>query len=146
MRVDRFSLERHKGPEESWPLRSRLFLDGQPTRIRLWGHYLRHQFEIPAGYILICDDDCQFEEVTHFSLVSRKMRLMSWRFAGWVYCSFAVSSLRWLDDRHLKVLFSGGDDDPFLLTIRRWNIPYLHPRLALRRMKAWRDAHLERSL
>src|SRR5205823_12073097 len=42
--IRRFALEQHEGSYENWPLRSRLFFDGEPTRIYLPGYVLLHQF------------------------------------------------------------------------------------------------------
>jgi hypothetical protein len=36
--INRFTLEKHDGPYEKWPLRSRLFLDGKPTDLSLPGY------------------------------------------------------------------------------------------------------------
>src|SRR6266508_3806727 len=43
--IIRFALEKHDGPYETWPLRSRVSLDGKPTDISLPGYTLLHQFE-----------------------------------------------------------------------------------------------------
>ncbi len=73
--ISRFTLEQHDGPYETWPLRSRLFLDGEPTGISLPGYALLHQFETSNGYVLVTDYDCPFEEITNFILVSKQLRL-----------------------------------------------------------------------
>src|SRR5206468_5883961 len=41
--ITRFALEKHDGPYETWPLRSRVSLDGKPTDISLPGYTLLHQ-------------------------------------------------------------------------------------------------------
>lgn len=73
--ISRFSLEQHAGPYDTWPTRSRLLLDGEPTRILLPSYALLSQFEIPDAYILVTDYDCPFEEITSFCLVSKELRL-----------------------------------------------------------------------
>ncbi len=50
--INRFTLETHEGPYANWPVKSRLYLDGQPTRIRLPGYQLLCQYETADGYIL----------------------------------------------------------------------------------------------
>jgi hypothetical protein len=77
--INRFSLERHHGAYEEWPLRTRLYFDGKPTKVRVPGYSILHQFQIPLGYLLVTDCDCPFEETTSFILVSPTLRLLSFR-------------------------------------------------------------------
>jgi hypothetical protein len=125
--ISRFTLENHDGPYETWPLRSRLFLDGLPTDLTLPGYTLLHQFETAQGYVLVTDCDCPHEEVTSFALVSTRLRLQSCRWLGWMYETFLLERLDWRDDRTFIASFCGGRRWRF--TIRRWGIPYLRPRL-----------------
>jgi hypothetical protein len=126
-RIDRFSLETHEGPYEKWPLRSRLFLDGQPTDVRLPGYQLLDQFETPDGYILITDYDCPFEEATNFALVSKSLRLQSCRTIGWMYETYILERIEWQDELRFIAFIHGGC--PWRFTIRSWWIPYIRPRL-----------------
>lgn len=139
-RITRFSLEKHQGPYAKWPLRSRLFVDGQATRIRVPGYSLIHQFEIPRGYLLVTDADCPFEETTSFILLSKSLRLLSCRMLLVPYGSFNLDRLEWIDDSRLWAVFH--DEDYWLVTIRSWGIPFLLPRLRLRRRRHTRS-HLE---
>lgn len=75
--IDRFSLERHEGPYESWPLRTRLSCAGERTALELAGYDLRWQFELDIGYLLITDHDCPFEEIYEIYLLGRDLRLRS---------------------------------------------------------------------
>ena len=127
--IDRFTLEKHDGPYEQWPLRSRLSLDGKLTGISLPGYELLHQFEIPSGYILVTDYDCPHEEFTHFALISKELRLQSCRWLGWMYDTFLLERIEWRDDRSFTAFFCG--NFCFRLTVRSWGIPYLRPRLKL---------------
>ena len=127
MPIDRFSLETHEGPYEKWPVKSRLFLDGQPTRIKLPGYQLLCQYETADGYILITDYDCPFEESTHFALVSKTLRLKSCRMVGWMYETYILARVEWQDERRFTAFIHGGR--PWRFTIRSWGIPYIRPRL-----------------
>src|SRR5262245_24596838 len=102
--INRFSLEKHEGPYEKWPLRSRLFSNGERTGISLPGYSLLQQFETPYGFVLVSDFDCPFEKTTAFSFISPQMRLLSCRWLGWMYTSCRF-------------------------TIRSWGIWYIRPRL-----------------
>jgi hypothetical protein len=99
--ISRFTLEQHDGPYETWPLRSRLFFDGEPTGISLPGYALLHQFETSAGYVLVTDYACPFEEITNFILVSKQLRLRSCQSLGCMYASFLLERIEWIDDRTL---------------------------------------------
>src|SRR5262245_51918272 len=127
--IDRFTLEKHDGPYETWPLRSRLSLDGRPTGISLPGYTLLHQFETSNGYIVVTDYDCPFEEITNFALISRRLRLQSCRWIGWMYETFLLERIEWIDARTFTAFFHGNLCCRF--TIRSWGIPYMRPRLKL---------------
>ena len=129
-----FSLEKHSGPYESWPLKTRLLRNGEPISLLLPGYSLLHQFSTEQGFLFITDDDCPMEEVAHFILCDSDLRCVSSRFVGWAYCSFILERVEWLDPRHLLAVFD--HDDPWLVTIRSWGIPYLLPRLKVARMKS----------
>lgn len=123
--IDRFTLETHEGPYETWPVKSRLYLDGHPTPIKLPGYQLRCQYDTADGYILITDYDCPFEESTHFALVSKKLRLKSCRTVGWMYETFMLERVEWQDERRFIAFIHGGQ--PWRFTIRSWGIPYIRP-------------------
>jgi hypothetical protein len=127
--INRFALAKHAGPYETWPLRSRLYLDGEPTGIYLPGYALLHQFETPNGYILVTDYDCPYEEITNFALVSRQLRLQSCRWIGWMYETFLLERIEWIDERTFTAFFCG--NLRCRLTVRSWGIPYIRPRLKL---------------
>jgi len=127
--ISRFALEKHDGPYETWPLRSRLSLDGKPTDISLPGYTLLHQFETSNGYILVTDYDCPYEEITNFALISKQLRLQSCRWLGWMYETFLLERIEWIDDRTFTAFFHG--NLCCRLTVRSWGIPYIRPRLKL---------------
>jgi hypothetical protein len=132
-----FSLETHSGPYESWPLKSRLLRNGQPTHLKLSGYQLLHQFRTDSGFLFVTDYDCPFEEMTHFTLCDSNLRRLSNRFLGAPYTSFLLRRVEWLDPRHFMAIFD--EYCQYLLTIRSWGIPYLRPRLKLSRRFKSRD-------
>ena len=132
--VSRFSLQTHSGPYEKWPLKSRLICDNQLTGTQLAGYSLLYQFETPAGYFLIHDWDCPFEEMTHFTLLDRKLRVLSSRALGAPYSSWLLTHLKEIDDACFEATF--GDGDKWRITLRSWGIRYLYPRIALRQLQA----------
>ena len=128
----RFALERHDGPYEKWPLKSRLIVDGVLTKTRVSGYSLLHQFELPDGYLLVTDYDCPFEEATDFVLLSRDLRVLTRRSIGGAYCSFLLDKLEWVDEYGLIATFH--ENDRWKISIGSRSIPYLRPRIFAKRM------------
>lgn len=54
---------------------SQLLSDGQVTPIHVPGIAILDQFEISAGYLLVTDQDCPFEETFHFILLDRDLHV-----------------------------------------------------------------------
>ena len=130
--ISRFSLESHSGPYEKRPLKSRLLRDGELTGTSLAGYSLLHQFEIAAGYFLVHDWDCPFEEMTHFTLLDRKLRVLSSRCLGAPYASWLLTDFRPMDGSRFEAEFG---DDKWEIAIRPWGVRYLYPRVVLRRLR-----------
>lgn len=127
-----FTLETHDGPYESWGETSALLRNGETTQLRLHGQQLLHQIECPAGFLFVTDYDCPFEEATCFTLASPALRRLSYRRFGAPYASCMLQALVLLRDGSINVLLDGGG--PHKITIRRWGIPYLYPRLSCKRI------------
>ena len=129
-----FSLERHDGSYEKWPLRTRLFVNGEPTSTTVPGYTILHQFKTEYGYLLVTDCDCLFEEMTSFVLIdSRSMRILSYKHFSAPYGSFNLDGLEWIDSQTAKVTFY--QDDHWLLTLRSKGIPHLFPRMKIQRIR-----------
>jgi hypothetical protein len=156
--IDRFSLERHTGPYDTWPRRTLLLDRGTPTKIKLPAFVLLHQFEVPGGYLLVLDDDCPHEEITTFCLLDPHLRVHSRRWIGVPYGSFYLRAIEWIDERRFVADFDWPSDDGqpkpppkptqwppndrLGFVIRSRGIPYLWPRLAMRDPTRWPPARL----
>ncbi len=139
IRINRYELEKHDGPYDSWGGKSDLLLNGVKTGVRLSGYQLLHQIETPEGVLFITDYDCPFEEVTWFTLVTHEMQVISHRWFGAPYATFLLDDLVLLKSGAINfVLFCGG---PYQLTIRKWGVPYLFPRMRFKRIAP--DKYLE---
>jgi hypothetical protein len=130
--IQQFSLEKHEGPYEKWPSRTRLFENEKEIGIRVPGYNLLHQFELKEYYLLITDDDCPFEEGTNFILISKAKKILAYQILFVRYGSVTLESVKWIDEQHLRVVFY--ENDHWMLTIRPWGIPYLRSRLKLKRI------------
>ena len=130
--ISRFSLETHSGPYDKWPLKSRLICDGELTGTQLAGYALLYQFETPAGYFLVHDWDCPFEEMTHFTLLDRRLRVLSSRAMGAPYASWLLTGITSIDSTCFEVTFAEGDR--WRITLRPSGLRYLYPRIMLRRL------------
>jgi len=137
--IERFSLERHAGPYESWPRRTRLLDAGAPTGLALPAYVLLHQFQVPCGFLLVLDDNCPHEEITTFCLLTADLRVLSRRWLGAPYATFYLDAIEWVDERRFVADF-GDCRRGFVLRSR--GIPYLLPRLALRDPRCWPAARV----
>ena len=129
--IERFALQSHDGPYQSWLLRSGLLLDGKLTRAQLSGYSLLHQYEVADGFFFVHDWDCPFEEMTHFTLLSHQLRVLSSRFLGGPYVSWLLTGFVAIDESHFEARF--GASDTWTVTLRDWSVPYLRPRISLKR-------------
>jgi hypothetical protein len=99
----------------------------------LKGCELIDQFECADGYLFISDYDCPFEEITNFTLVDKKFRVISRRWIGGPYVSFLIDGVEVHDEDKLRFNFSG--DGVWELAFRSWSIPFLRPRISIKRLK-----------
>lgn len=129
--ISRFALEQHDGPYESWPSRSRLIDAGTLTQIRVLGYNLLHQFELTAGFLLITDYDCPFEEATTFALLAADLHILGTRTLGAPYASFLLDRVEVVDDTSLRAVFY--EDDIWHVSIRKPLLGFLRPRLHVER-------------
>lgn len=75
--IERFRVETHPGPYESWPSRSRLYCDGADTGTRVPGYTVVYQFQIGDEYLVVLDHDCPFEECFEVLLLDARFRIVS---------------------------------------------------------------------
>jgi hypothetical protein len=137
-RIERFTLLADTEHPDDWPLESLLIADGETTPTRVPGVEILEQFEIIAGYLLVTDYDCPFEETFHFILLDHNLRTVARRSLGARF-SFVpdgrvhlLQELRWEDDWNFVVILTDSSER-WRFTIRRFGIPFLHPRLAISR-------------
>lgn len=109
------------------PLRSTLFADGRTTGVWIPGTRLVRQFSTERGFVLLTDYDAMFEETTSVILLDARPRAVSWRSLG-VLFSFLPAH-----DTGFRV-HGEGAAGRYWFQIRRHSMPYLFPRLAMRRV------------
>ncbi|RQS18474.1 hypothetical protein DIE03_35905 [Burkholderia sp. Bp8992] len=133
--VDRFALETHDGPYETWPSRTRVLVDGVCSALAVSGYVLLRQFETPAAYLLVTDYDCPFEEAVTFTLVSKEsLKVRARRTVGAMYASCHLDDLIWADDRHFSATFVA-IDGRWDFTIRDLAVPFVLPALSMRHVR-----------
>ena len=129
-RIQRFTLLQ----PESTSGNSRLVSDGQVTSIHIPGIAMLDQFETAAGYLLVTDQNCPFEETFHFLLLDRAFRIRAHRSLGAGFSFVPGNQVRtleklvWEDDRHFLAVLTG-PTERWWFTIRPSGIPFIHPRL-----------------
>jgi hypothetical protein len=130
----RFALEQHDGAYETWPLQSRLIVDGVARDVAVPGYQLLHQFELPDGYFLVTDFDCPYEEATNFVLLSCGMDILAIRSLGAMYASFLLDKLSWINDRQLTATFY--DHGHWRIRILHPDLPFMRWRISARRVQS----------
>ncbi|QJI41231.1 hypothetical protein HKK52_10010 [Pseudomonas sp. ADAK2] len=130
--IERFALVQHHGPYEDWPAKTPVIIDGSVSSLAISGFNLLHQYETAAGYLLVTDFDCPFEEAVCFVLVSKDLAtVLNERTVGQMYNSFWLDEVFWLDEAHFYATFHDYADYRFYFTIRPYGIPWIYPRLGL---------------
>ena len=81
-RIERFTLLRPDDNSDPCTADSQLISDGQVTSVGVPGIEILHQFDTVAGYLLVTDHDCPFEETFHFILLDQHLRIRSRRSLG----------------------------------------------------------------
>lgn len=129
--ISTFSLERHVGEYSTWPQRSRLIQKGTKLALTLPGYDLIRQYDTVNGYLFVTDYDCPFEEATCFILVDKKIRrILSERSFSGMYADYWLQDLIWQGERNFTAILSA---EAVAFTIRSLYIPYIYPKLGVRR-------------
>jgi hypothetical protein len=88
--VKLFSLERHSGPYETWPRKTRLFVEGADTGQTVSGFVVEAEYKCKVGYLLITSYDCLFEEANTFTLLNERLETLSAVHLGGWYETFLL--------------------------------------------------------
>lgn len=112
--ISHFSIEKHNGPYEKWPLKSKLFHSDKDTGIKIPGFSLLHQFKLGNEFLLITDWDCPFEEATEILLLDSSFRIISHKRLSCWYYSWLLDSIEYIDENQFLLFFM---EVPYKLTI-----------------------------
>jgi hypothetical protein len=86
--VKLFSLERHGGPYNLWPLQTKLFADCTDTGQTVSGFVIEAEYQYAAGYLLVTSYDCLFEESNTFTLLNNRFETVATKDLGAWYETF----------------------------------------------------------
>lgn len=100
-----FSIEQHQGDYESWPLKSRLFYQGQYTGSKVPGFVIERQYRYKNHYLLILSYDCPFEEANEFILLDQKFKLLAKKSLCVPYESFLIEDVKIHGDNELIIKY-----------------------------------------
>ena len=95
----RFSLAKHEGPYERWPVKTALLCDGVPTGTQIAGYVIEAQYRCAHGHLLITSFDCPFEEANSFTLLDDRFQVLAEAKLGVMYGSFLLNN-HWPLDGH----------------------------------------------
>lgn len=135
--LQRFALEKHSGPYEKWPARTRVIVDGVlHATLAIPGYDLLRQYETALGFVLITEYDCPFEEAVSITLVAPDLsRVICTSTIGAAYYTFWLDEVEWIDAHHFRLTCEGVVGD-WLVTLRARHIPVLSPAVFIKRRAA----------
>jgi hypothetical protein len=96
-----FSLQKHAGPYESWPLVSGLLREGIGVGKNVPGYVLEAQYRCHVGYLFVTSWDCPFEEQLEVVLTDERFDILDSRSIGAMYDSTWLMSHEPLGDSQL---------------------------------------------
>ncbi len=111
-----FSLKKHQGEYDSWPLETELLKEGIPTGRLIPGYVIEAQFKCGENYLLVTSWDCPFEEAQEFLLLSNDLKILSKKHLGAAYASVWIDGYEQINDR--EVIFHCGKKLDVLIMIR----------------------------
>jgi hypothetical protein len=82
-----FSLVRHEGEYESWPLETELLEGGQPTGMKIPGFVLEAQYRCGDQHLFVTSWDCPFEESLTVILTNAALQVKDKKSIGAMYTS-----------------------------------------------------------
>lgn len=138
----RFGLENHAGPYPTWPVTSRLVVDGAAVDTRIRGYVIEGQYETDLGSLLVTSYDCPHEEACAFTLLDAGLRVLAQRELGAPYASMLLHGHWPIDARTLALHFNA--ERFWTLRLQApGRLPWQRPRLVLREVRDWRaDARM----
>lgn len=135
--IDRYRLETHSGPYESWPPDSVLLVDGRRTTTRIAGYEIEAQYRTPLGDLVVTSYDCPFEESNAFTLLDASFAVLAKAELGIPYDTFLLHEHWPIDACTLALHYQ--ERIFYTLQIRAGGgLLARKPRLRLSRKHAWR--------
>ena len=115
--ITRFTLESHSGEYVTWPLKTTLLADLQPTATNIPGYVIERQYQIDERYLIITSWDCPFEEANDFELLDKNYAVLAHKRLGVPYGSFLLDDASVVDEQTLLLKYF--ENDYWTLTVRK---------------------------
>ncbi|WP_295458404.1 hypothetical protein [uncultured Thiodictyon sp.] len=129
--IANFTLAKHDGPYESWPLATEVFRDGVATGRKLPGFVLDAQYEHGGFYLFVTSWDCPFEESLEVVLTDSDLRIVDRKSIGVMYSSTWLEACEVVSANQLRLQCDS--DRVFRVTVQSG-------RLSLKRLHAGADS------
>lgn len=108
-KIQSFTLERHKGPYESWPRRTRLFFNDKDTGKTVPGYVVEGQYTAGDLYLLITSQDCPFEESNDFILLNGSFEIVARdALVPWWFNTYLINTHWPTSDRAIRIHYHDG--------------------------------------
>ena len=74
--INKFSLQKHDGEYESWPLKSSLYYCGEELGVEISGYVIDKKFELADYFLLFISWGCPFEETCEVYVLNKLKKLL----------------------------------------------------------------------
>ncbi len=108
--IDKFTIQKHEGQYEDWPLTSLIYFEGQVLESKVPGFVIEKQFELINYYLLLLSWDCPFEEGCEVVVLNRNFDIVGSHSFTPFYNSYALTSIEELSQNHYKLVFNNSDN------------------------------------
>lgn len=114
--IANFTLTKHEGPYNQWPLKSPLLFNTEATNTEVLGSQIVAQYLCCYGYLLITSYGADYEESNEFQLLNSEFKPIATKRLGQPYSSFLLQSHRAISEDCLQLQY--GDQLYYTLSIK----------------------------
>ncbi len=104
--IDKFSLQKHEGEYEDWPLKSSLYYCGKELGVKVSGYVIERQFELNDYFLLLLNWDCPFEEGCEIVVINKDLNVVGSHSITPFYNSYNLHDITELSKDRYRLTFN----------------------------------------
>ena len=105
--INKFTLPKHEGNYEDWPLKSVLYYDGKALNVKVRGFVIEEQFELPEYFLLLMNFDCPYEEACEVAVLNKQFKLVGTYIFSTFYGSYLFNQISERSKNCYEMMFHG---------------------------------------